>query len=50
MIPLMTVLDEPFIGVYGAFKSYVDKILPIQGLLPIKTTESLGYDIERSYK
>ena len=46
----MTVLDEPCIGVDGDFKSYVDKLIPIRGLLPRKTTESLGYDVERSYK
>ena len=49
MIPLMTKLDEPFSGVDGFFKLYVDKLIPIHVLLTIKTTEYMGYDIERLY-
>ena len=46
----MTELDEPFRGVDVEFKSYVDKLKPIRGLLPRKTNESVRYDVERSYK
>ena len=35
----MTELDEPFSGFDGAFKPPLDKLIPIRGLLPWKTTE-----------
>ena len=47
---MMTELDEPFSRVDGDFKSYVEKSIPIRGLLTIKATESMVYDVERSYK
>ena len=34
VIPLMTELDEPFSGVCGASKLYVDKLIPIRDLIP----------------
>ena len=34
----MTEIDEPFSGFGGAFKLYVDILMPIHGLLPLKTT------------
>ena len=46
----MTELDEQFSGVDGGFKSSVDKVRPIRGLLPTKITESMGYDVVRSYE
>ena len=46
----MNELDEPFSGVDGAFKLSVDKLIPICYLLPKKKTESVGYDVVRSYK
>ena len=50
VIPQRTELDEPFSGVEGSFKLYVDKLIPIRDLLPWKTSESVGYDIVRSYE
>ena len=47
---MITEFYEPFSGVDGAFKSSVEKLLRIQGLLPRKKNQSLGYDVERSYK
>ena len=38
VIPMMTEIDESFRGFYGAYKSSVDKIIPIWNLLPWKTT------------
>ena len=32
----MNELDEPFSGVDGTFKIYVDKLLPLNGLFRIK--------------
>ena len=46
----MTGLDEPFSRVDGAFKSSVEKSIPIHGLLPIKITESMCYDVVRLYE
>ena len=46
----MTELDEPFRGVDGAFKSSVDKSIPIHGLLTRKTPEPMGYDAEILYE
>ena len=46
VIPLIKEIDEPFRGVYGDFKSYVDILLTIRSLPPIKTTESVLYDVE----
>ena len=46
----MTELDEPFSGASWAVKSSVNKLIPICGLLPRKTTESMGYDVVWSYK
>ena len=42
VLPLMTELDKPFSIVDWAFKSYVDKLIPIHNLLLLKTTESIG--------
>ena len=47
---MMNELDEPFSAVDGAFKSSLDKLIPIHDLLPWKTTESVGYDAEWSYE
>ena len=44
----MTEPDEKFSGVGGAFKSSVDKLIPIRGLIPRKTTKYVGYDVVRS--
>ena len=35
-MPLMTELDEPFSGFDGAFKSSVEKLIPICDLIPLK--------------
>ena len=45
----MTELDEPFIGVDGAFKLHVDKLISIHGLLTWKTTEYVGFNVVHSY-
>ena len=50
VILMMTELDEPFSGVGRAFKPSGDKLIPIHNLLPWKTTESVGYDVVRSYE
>ena len=34
----MTELDEPFRGVGGAFKSSIDKLIPIRNVLPWEST------------
>ena len=46
----MNELDEPFSVVDGVFKSSVEKSIHIHDLLPIKTTESMGYDVVRFYE
>ena len=46
----MAEFDEPFSGVDGAFKSSVEKLIHIHDLLPWNTTESMGYDVIRSYE
>ena len=46
----MTELDTPFSIFDVSFKSYVDRLIPIIGLLPWKKTKSVGYDIEHSYE
>ena len=46
----MNELDKPFRSVDGGFKSDVEKLRLIHGLLPRKTTKSMGYDVVRSYK
>ena len=50
VIPLMNELDEPFSGVNGPFKLYVNKLIHIRNLIHCKTTESMGYDAVRPYK
>ena len=46
----MTELDELFCVVDGSVKSSLDKLIPIISLLPLKTTESVVYDVVRSYE
>ena len=46
----MTELDETFNGFDGAFKSSIEKLIPICNLLTWKTTESVGYDVVWSYE
>ena len=46
----MNELDEPFNVFDGAFRSCMEKLIPIHDLLPWKTTESVGYDVVRSYE
>ena len=46
----MTEFDEPFSGVYGVFKSSIDKSVPIRDLLYLQTIESVGYDGVGSYE
>ena len=46
----MTELDGPFSGFGGDFKLSVYKLIPIRNLLPWKKTESVGYDVVRSYE
>ena len=41
----MTELDGLFTGVDVAFKLSVNKLIPIHGLIPRKTTEYVGYDV-----
>ena len=45
----MTEIDETFSVVEGSFKSSVKKWIPILYLLIWKTTESILYDVVRTY-
>ena len=41
----MTEFVAPFYGVYEAFKSPAEKLIPILDFLNFKTAESMGYDV-----
>ena len=47
-MPIAAEFVEPFILVYGAFKSSVDNLIPIMCFLLWKKTESMGYDVVQS--
>ena len=46
----MTEIDFPFSGFDGDFKPPVEKLILIHSLLPWKITESVGYNVARSYE
>ena len=46
----MTEFVGPFFGVDGAFKSSVNKLIPILYFLPWETTESIRYGVVWSYE
>ena len=46
----MPELDEPFIAVDEAINSYVEKLIPVHGLFPRKTTEYVGQNVLRLHE
>ena len=46
----MTKLDETCRGFDGAFKAYVETLIPIRDLLPWKTTKSMVYNVVQSHE
>ena len=50
VITMITELDEQYSGFDGAFKSSIEKLIHIRNLLPLKATESVVYDVIRSYE